>query len=193
MSELSSLSCVVVWCGVCVGYESDSESFTSEVAEDIVVQVLGSDDEVGGAAERNMKGIPQPKEKENVRPGAKAKAPATRNQQAETGNGTANTEPAMKEVTQYLTTDSKGAKKGKSVRFSISPSPTPLPPKSVTPPPKSPPKSVSRSPPRAATLPTATRAGKVGGATTPKELLQCKQIVPNSNKVGIAPLLSDVP
>lgn len=157
------------------GYDSDSESCVSEVAEEIVMQVIGSDTELGGAVKRSKGKVSRPKEKENIKP-TKSIAMATRNPLT-SHNGT-NTE-LIQGGSQTLASDNRGVKKNRSVRFSLSSTPSPL--KADTPPPRSPPKSSPKSPPKAATMPAAISRGREAGVTTHKELLQLKQ-APAANK-----------
>ena len=145
------------------GYESDSESCLSDVAEDIVMQVIGSDNETRGSGGKDRitqpkERIPQQKEKENVRPVETKGRPITR----------LTSKPTTASDPQTLASSNREVKKGKSVRFSISPSSTPSPRKSATPPPRLPLRSPPKSPPKARTLPASSRAGGMAFNSPPR-------------------------
>lgn len=176
--ENSSLVLLLRMFCITLGYVSDSESTISEVAEEIVMKVIGGEnsDEEGGVSERTSKQVLHHKEKENIKPITKRDAAMTATRTFSSAKP-----ELLKEVNHALaSSDNRGPKKSKSVRFSVSPPPTPVP---------------RTSPATTAAAVTSTGTCTTSGSGEDAEVaiskeklprtLQWKQLVPTANKVRI--------
>ncbi len=161
----------------CAGYVSESESDVSDLAEEIVLNVIG-DDEGGGGEERTRDTGTIVHPKDQVGP--------------ETAVKTARKAYSLNRAASLSSVAEPRVKKSKSVRFSVSPVPPPstqpAPPTSTAPPPL----------PATPIFPTVAAATTTTGTTittgferkqpvaTSQEKLSStlsKQLVPSSNKV----------